>query len=535
MSPESTPSPSGSPGPLGPLALSLSGGGYRAATFHLGSLRFLDTVGLLRDVVGLSTVSGGTLVGLAWVMGQLEGKAFPEFYEGYSAYLKRTNVIGDALVGLTSHREHGSHEWASLIRAAANVYARPDFLGDHDFGEVLDAKGLQLQEAIFNTTEFHQGLDFRFRRSNRPATLLGNAHAPLPRSVARHVRLADVAAASSCFPGGFEPLVFPHQFRWPQEFPLSAALAELGPGFQHGLPLMDGGVYDNQGIDALLLAFQGSPNPPTLIISDVSTKVKEMYNVPENPTERGWFTLEAIRGMTWGLFFLTLTSAALLAWSAFETVRSGTWGLQDVFLHGIPGLLCTAVVTALIWTHRRLGDASGMLQQQLDLKLWPSIRKLTVPELTQMLVLRATSVLTLTTKVFMKRVRGLVYGQLYTDPRFKDRRMSNLIDTLTVAQRPLFVRHPWLRPNPQLVALATSACQMPTTLWFTEEAQFTTLETAGEATLCFVLLRHIIEHRAGQYETEGLPLYDLFLRLRKEWDGFNQASVPQQAQRSVAA
>ncbi|RKG81720.1 patatin-like phospholipase family protein [Corallococcus terminator] len=534
MPPDSTPSPSGTPGPLGPLALSLSGGGYRAATFHLGSLRFLDTVGLLPDVVGLSTVSGGTLVGLAWVLSQLEGKAFPEFYEGYSAYLKRTNVIGEALTGLTSHRDHGSHEWASLIGEAAKVYARPDCLGDHHFGEVLDASRLQLQEAIFNTTEFHRGLDFRFRRSNRPATILGNAYAPLPRSVARHVRLADVAAASSCFPGGFEPLVFPQQFHWPQEFPLSAALAELGPGFQGGLPLMDGGVYDNQGIDALLLAFQGSPNPPTLIISDVSTKVPEMYNVPENPTKRGWITLEGIRAMAWGLFFLTLTSAVVLAWNAFQTVRSGTWGFQDVFLYGIPGLLSTAVATALIWTHRRLDDASVMLRKQLDLTLWPSIRKLTVPELTQMVVLRVTSVLALTTKVFMKRVRGLVYGQLYSDPRFKDRRMSNLIDTLTV-DRPLFARHPWLRPQPQLVALATRACQMPTTLWFTEEAQFITLETAGEATICFVLLRHIIEHRAGQYETEGLPLHNLFLRLRKEWEVFNPASAPQEAQRSVAA
>ena len=45
--------------------------------------------------------------------------------------------------------------------------------------------------------------------------LLGNANYPLPREVAQHIRLADVVAASSCFPGGFEPFVFPQQFEWP--------------------------------------------------------------------------------------------------------------------------------------------------------------------------------------------------------------------------------------------------------------------------------------------------------------------------------
>ncbi|WP_223758525.1 hypothetical protein [Myxococcus sp. RHSTA-1-4] len=76
--------------------------------------------------------------------------------------------------------------------------------------------------------------------------------------MAWHVRLADIAAAPSCFPGGFEPRVFPQQFHWPREYPLSASLEELGPGFNGGLPLMGGGIHDNQGGDSLLLAFEGA-------------------------------------------------------------------------------------------------------------------------------------------------------------------------------------------------------------------------------------------------------------------------------------
>ncbi|WP_233585194.1 hypothetical protein [Corallococcus sp. CA054B] len=83
-------------------------------------------------------------------MSQLDGKPFKAFHETFSAYLLRTNVIAEALTGLTSNRDHGSHAWASHIRSAADVYARPDFLGDRRFGEVLGAGGLQFQEAIFN-------------------------------------------------------------------------------------------------------------------------------------------------------------------------------------------------------------------------------------------------------------------------------------------------------------------------------------------------------------------------------------------------
>lgn len=536
MSNASPPAPaSGQHGPLGPLALALSGGGYRAAAFHLGTLRFLDGVGLLPDVVGLSTVSGGTITGMAWVTSQLDGKTFPDFYTSYSAYLKRTNVIAEALQELTSDRDPVSHCWSSLIQSAAQVYASDELFGDRRFGSVLGASGLQLQEAIFNTTEFHTGLDFRFRRSTNPHTLLGNNNYELPRSVAQHVRLADVVAASSCFPGGFEPLLFPQQFDWPQAFPLPSALNELGPGFDRGLPLMDGGIYDNQGVDSLLLAFAESPHPPTLLISDVSTKSSEMYNVPENPTKRGWVTLNGVMWMGAALLLLTVASALLLGWRAFDTARSGAWGAGDALVYLVPGLLTAAVAVTLGWLYGRAKDVNKLLREQVEFDAWASFRKLTVMELVQLLVLRVTSVLALTSSIFMKRVRELVINRVYQDARFQGRRMGSFIDSLTRHHPGLFSKHPWLQPQPHLVQRAQQACQMPTTLWFADDAQFAAVESAGEATACFVLLRHIVEDRAGQYESEGQPLHALYLRLREAWDGFNQQSTPAEAERRVAA
>src|ERR1041385_2676291 len=52
------------------IALCLSGGGYRAMLFHLGALWRLNDAGLLRGLVRVSSVSGGSItagvLGLNW-------------------------------------------------------------------------------------------------------------------------------------------------------------------------------------------------------------------------------------------------------------------------------------------------------------------------------------------------------------------------------------------------------------------------------------------------------------------------------------
>jgi predicted acylesterase/phospholipase RssA len=50
------------------LGLALSGGGFRASLFHLGVLRRMAELDILRDVEVLSTVSGGSVVGALYVL-----------------------------------------------------------------------------------------------------------------------------------------------------------------------------------------------------------------------------------------------------------------------------------------------------------------------------------------------------------------------------------------------------------------------------------------------------------------------------------
>jgi len=63
------------------LGLALSGGGHRAAFFHVGVLARLAELGLLRPVQVISTVSGGSIIGALYylhVKNLLESKADAE-------------------------------------------------------------------------------------------------------------------------------------------------------------------------------------------------------------------------------------------------------------------------------------------------------------------------------------------------------------------------------------------------------------------------------------------------------------------------
>jgi hypothetical protein len=86
--------------PFDEIALALSGGGYRAAAFHLGTLDMLQRLGLLQSVRVLSTVSGGTLTGLKYALSITEGDTFEDFYGDFYNFLSTTNVIGKGLAGL---------------------------------------------------------------------------------------------------------------------------------------------------------------------------------------------------------------------------------------------------------------------------------------------------------------------------------------------------------------------------------------------------------------------------------------------------
>ena len=72
------------------VGLSLSGGGYRAAAFHLGTLNKLNELGALEKIDVLSTISGGSITGAAWCLHEGD---YASFHQTMIGNIGSINVI----------------------------------------------------------------------------------------------------------------------------------------------------------------------------------------------------------------------------------------------------------------------------------------------------------------------------------------------------------------------------------------------------------------------------------------------------------
>src|SRR6266852_4666145 len=121
--------------------LCLSGGGYRAALFHLGALRRLNEVGLLSKLDTISSVSGGSVANglLAKVWPTLTADAtgtFTNFVEAYETPL-RGFCSTDVRTGPLLTDRLDPRNWLAL---AGHDHSATDFLAqeyrDHLVGDL---------------------------------------------------------------------------------------------------------------------------------------------------------------------------------------------------------------------------------------------------------------------------------------------------------------------------------------------------------------------------------------------------------------
>ena len=71
------------------IGLALSGGGFRAAAFHLGTLKKLHQLNVLDKVDVISTISGGAIIGAAYCLSKYE---FREFEKNFKQVLKQSVI-----------------------------------------------------------------------------------------------------------------------------------------------------------------------------------------------------------------------------------------------------------------------------------------------------------------------------------------------------------------------------------------------------------------------------------------------------------
>lgn len=502
--------------PFEEIALALSGGGYRAAAFHLGTLDVLYRLGLLQSVRVLSTVSGGTLTGLKYALSVTEGASFEKFYSEFYDFLSDTNVIARGLAGLNPPADSPfAGQMPSLIRSAAQVYASPKMLGDKTFGVILNDQTSHLREVSFNATEFRTANYFRFQRSASSRARIGNGNLIIKREVAEKIRLADIAAASSCFPSAFEPLRFPDDFLWSDG--VEKIRSDLGESFARCVPLMDGGIYDNQGVDSIERAYERGQNEIGLIIiSDTTQRHPSLFEfTPEK--KRGWLTINTFVKLAWIVFFISLitTLIQIIAWTS--SILEDRFRLLDLFLYGVPIILSSFLALGLWWIRCQYREGQKRVAEITTVELWPFLKHLTLPELIDLISGRAKSLIALTASVFMKRVRALVYKDIKVHPSYLNREISNLIYDLDDAGKFRDDIVEQLAPTEEFRDLTQRAEEVGTALWIHEPEELRNLVACGQVTICFNLMRYILDKRNAELTTNGSPESQIYQQASALW------------------
>lgn len=212
-----------------PLALAFSGGGFRASLAALGVLRFLADAGLLGRVRYVSSVSGGSVA-----LGLFAHHYHELERAGFTPQALDRVVIEPFIARISGH----SLVWA-LIRnlwRTIGPKTRTNLLAD-----TLDEwfyAGDRLEQLsrncrfVFNAADLTTGVRFGFERD-----VFGDYVVGRHTTDGTGLRLADAVAASAAFPGAFAPLVLGDY-----EFPCSN---------QRVPRLLDGGAYDNMGLEAV--------------------------------------------------------------------------------------------------------------------------------------------------------------------------------------------------------------------------------------------------------------------------------------------
>ncbi len=245
------------------VGLALSGGGIRAAVFHLGVLRYLAEHGLMERVTLLSTVSGGSLItaaivshsGMQW---PTSSRYLEAIYPALRQMLTNCDLFSVRALGLSGLLRQNTR----LLNQRAQILV--DLLGQQ-----WKIKGVlhDLPEAPtwwINATCVETGKNWRFSKREMGDWQFGRHYEP-------PFTLAQAVAASAAVPYVIGAL----RLELPQSGWYATDPATRKP--RHGIKpsldavrLWDGGAYENLGLEALYKADQGLVGCNFLICSDAS-------------------------------------------------------------------------------------------------------------------------------------------------------------------------------------------------------------------------------------------------------------------------
>lgn len=290
----------------GKVGLALSGGGFRAALYHIGVFARLAELDVLRHVEVLSCVSGGSIVGAYYYMllkreMERHGETMSQMH--YIHIVREMEATFLSACQKNLRMRIFLNPWDNLRIFFQKDYTRSHRLGElyekhlyrkiiqntHPEGKPILMHTLRIRPAdvpdgqdfnlktenwnrrnkvpilVFNATSLNTGHNWQFTASwmgEPPGNIKQDVDAKprlrrmyyheAPAPYKNNIRLGHAVGASSCVPVLFEPLL----------------MKNLYPDID--LELVDGGVHDNQGIASLL-----EQECKVLIVSDASGQLSD--------------------------------------------------------------------------------------------------------------------------------------------------------------------------------------------------------------------------------------------------------------------
>jgi NTE family protein len=331
------------------MALCLSGGGSRALLFHTGALWRINELGLLRHLKRISSVSGGSIaagilaVNWAELAFGADGVAsnFEQVFVGrVRGFCERTIDRRVLLQGIFLR--------GSTAQALSGALARHLF-GDTSLRDLPDDQDADhpAPRFVINASNLGSTAVFRFSRPYAGDYRIGRVRDP-------DFRLADAVAASCAFPPFFGPL----------ELDLRRQVVEPDEGSDLSRPpfteralLVDGGVYDNLGLETIYKRYR------TLLVSNGGGLTE-----PEGDPDTDW-PRQTVRVMKL-LDAQVRAMRARMLLHAFKTAeRDGAyWGMRtDITAYPVAGVLdCPHPKTlALASLPTRLSAVDSVMQERV--------------------------------------------------------------------------------------------------------------------------------------------------------------------------
>lgn len=262
------------------IGLALSGGGYRAATYHLGTLRALNRLGILNNIDVVSSVSGGSITSAYYA---LHKDDYTNFESSLIEKLQK-GVLWSAIVNLAlvviliSLSVWIVGWWILLVDLVLLLSFWYKVLPLSFWIERLYSKyffcGAKLSDLprkpliAINSTDVTTGTLFTFSQIKMAGYKYEGKHKKITFNHA-DFPLSKAVMASSCVPFAFSPIRIDEKY--------------CNEHFNGERPLLvDGGLYDNQGAHKLSEQYS-SYQTDYIIVSDAGVSeinAKWAFNIP---------------------------------------------------------------------------------------------------------------------------------------------------------------------------------------------------------------------------------------------------------------